>query len=112
MVWVEECAKMVGIHDEIVAMPMGYQTLVGDMGSVLSGGQKQRIFIARALYRKPKILFLDEATSHLNIEKERQINEMIKSLNITRVMITHRPQTIESADWVLEISKNTINKKY
>lgn len=55
--WAEECAKMIGIHDEIMAMPMGYQTLVGDMGSALSGGQKQRIFIARALYRKLKILY-------------------------------------------------------
>lgn len=106
--WAEECAKMVGIHDEIMAMPMGYQTLVGDMGSALSGGQKQRIFIARALYRKPKILFLDEVTSHLNIEKEREINEMIKSLNITRIMIAHRPETIASADWVLRLHKGKV----
>lgn len=106
--WAEECAKMVGIHDEIMAMPMGCQTLVGDMGSALSGGQKQRIFIARALYRKPKILFLDEATSHLNIEKEREINEMIKSLNITRIMIAHRPETIASADWVLRLHKGKV----
>lgn len=73
------------------------------MGSVLSGGQKQRIFIARALYKKPKILFLDEATSHLNIEKEQEINEMIKSLNITRVMIAHRPETIASANFILQL---------
>ncbi|WFF38431.1 peptidase domain-containing ABC transporter [Moraxella nasibovis] len=103
--WAETCAKMVGIYDEIMAMPMGFQTLVGDMGSVLSGGQKQRILIARALYKKPKILFLDEATSHLNIEKEREINEMIKSLNITRVMIAHRPETIASADRVICLNK-------
>ena len=96
---------MVGIHEEIMAMPMNYQTLVGDMGSVLSGGQKQRIFIARALYKKPKILFLDEATSHLNVEKEREINEMIKSLNITRVMIAHRPETIASANRVICLNK-------
>lgn len=101
--WVEQCAIMAGIHDEIMAMPMGYQTLVGDMGNVLSGGQKQRIFIARALYRRPKILFLDEATSHLDVKKEYQINEMIKSLGITRVMIAHRPETIKSADWVLNL---------
>ncbi|MEG9017713.1 peptidase domain-containing ABC transporter, partial [Acinetobacter baumannii] len=82
--WVEQCAKMASVHDEIMAMPMGYQTLVGDMGNILSGGQKQRILLARALYRKPKILFLDEATSHLDIIKEKEINDMIKSLNITR----------------------------
>ncbi|WP_432481152.1 peptidase domain-containing ABC transporter [Moraxella sp. ZY200743] len=99
--WVEKCAIMAGIHDEIMSMPMGYQTLVGDMGNILSGGQKQRIFIARALYRRPKILFLDEATSHLDVKKEHQINKMIKSLGITRVMIAHRPETIKSADWVL-----------
>lgn len=101
--WVEQCAIMAGIHDEIMSMPMGYQTLVGDMGNILSGGQKQRIFIARALYRRPKILFLDEATSHLDVKKEYQINEMIKSLGITRVMIAHRPETIKSADWVLNL---------
>lgn len=106
--WVTQCAKMAGIHDEIVAMPMGYQTLVGDMGSVLSGGQKQRILIARALYRKPKILFLDEATSHLDVKKEAQINQVIKSLNITRVMIAHRPETIASADRVISLSNQLI----
>lgn len=101
--WAEECAIMAGIHDEIMAMPMGYQTLVGDMGNVLSGGQKQRILIARALYQKPKILFLDEATSHLDINKEYQINEMIKSLGITRVMIAHRSETIASADRIIQL---------
>lgn len=101
--WAQQCAIMAQIHDEIIAMPMGYQTLVGDMGNVLSGGQKQRLLIARALYQKPKILFLDEATSHLDIEKERQINEVIKSLGITRVMIAHRPETIASADRVIKL---------
>ncbi|EOX9154553.1 peptidase domain-containing ABC transporter, partial [Acinetobacter baumannii] len=72
--WVERCAEMAGIHNEIIKMPMGYWSLVGDMGSSLSGGQKQRILIARALYQKPKILFMDEATSHLDIRKEKEIN--------------------------------------
>lgn len=106
--WVEECAKMASIHNEIIAMPMGYQTLVGDMGNILSGGQKQRILLARALYRKPKILFLDEATSQLDIIKEKEINEMIKSLNITRIIIAHRPETISSVDRIIVIDNGRI----
>lgn len=106
--WIEECAKMASIHDEIMAMPMGYQTLVGDMGNILSGGQKQRVLLARALYRKPKILFLDEATSHLDIIKEKEINDMIKSLNITRIIIAHRPETIASVDRIISLHNGRI----
>lgn len=106
--WAEQCAKMASVHDEIMAMPMGYQTLVGDMGNILSGGQKQRILLARALYRKPKILFLDEATSHLDIIKEKEINNMIKSLNITRIIIAHRPETISSVDRIIALNNGQI----
>ncbi|MEL4599056.1 peptidase domain-containing ABC transporter, partial [Acinetobacter baumannii] len=106
--WVEKCAKMASVHDEIMAMPMGYQTLVGDMGNILSGGQKQRILLARAMYRKPKILFLDEATSHLDIVKEKEINDMIKSLNITRIIIAHRPETISSVDRILTLNQGRV----
>lgn len=106
--WVEQFAKMASVHDEIMAMPMGYQTLVGDMGNILSGGQKQRILLARALYRKPKILFLDEATSHLDIIKEKEINDMIKSLNITRIIIAHRLETISSVDRIIALNNGQI----
>jgi len=64
------CAQTAGLHEEILAMPMGYNSLIGDMGSSLSGGQKQRLLLARALYKDPKILFLDEGTAHLDVEKE------------------------------------------
>ncbi|MFO1388085.1 peptidase domain-containing ABC transporter [Cellvibrio sp.] len=86
------------VHDEILNFTMDYETLVGDMGSSLSGGQKQRIVLARALYREPRILFLDEATSHLDIANESLVNQHIKDLAITKVLIAHRPETIKSAD--------------
>lgn len=99
--WIEQCARMAAIDAEINAMPMGYNTLVGDMGTVLSGGQRQRILLARALYKRPRILFLDEATSNLDVHKESEVNAAVKSLNITRVIIAHRPETIASADRVI-----------
>src|SRR3546814_4034862 len=86
-------------------MPMGYHGLIGDMGSSLSGGQKQRVILARALYRKPKLLFLDEATSHLDVMKERLVNEAVRGLRLTKVIVAHRPETIASADRVLEIGR-------
>lgn len=102
--WIEECARMAAIAPDIAAMPMGYNTLVGDMGTVLSGGQRQRILLARALYKRPKILFLDEATSHLDVAREHQVNAAVMSLNITRVIVAHRPETIASADRVIVLS--------
>ena len=85
-------------------MPMKYETLIGDLGSTLSGGQKQRVLIARALYKNPKILFLDEATSHLDIETEIKINDVLKSLDITQVIIAHREESIKMADRIIQIS--------
>ncbi|MBR8126357.1 peptidase domain-containing ABC transporter [Burkholderia multivorans] len=100
---IEEVARLAQIHEDIVAMPMGYQSLVGDMGSSLSGGQCQRVLLARAFYRKPAILMLDEATSHLDVERERMINDAVRAMNVTRIIIAHRPETIRSADRVIEL---------
>ena len=97
-------AKFASIHADILNLPMGYQTLVGDMGTSLSGGQKQRIMLARALYKEPEILFLDEATSSLDVANESIINENIKRMMITRIIVAHRPETIRSAGRVIDIS--------
>jgi ATP-binding cassette, subfamily B, bacterial CvaB/MchF/RaxB len=96
-------AKMAGLHDDIMAMPMAYESLVGDMGSALSGGQKQRVVLARALFRRPKVLLLDEATSHLDAANESAINRSVRHLDMTRVIIAHRQETIASADRVYEL---------
>ena len=102
---IQQCAAVAAIHDEIAAMPMAYQTLVGDMGNQFSGGQIQRLLLARALYQQPRILFLDEATSHLDTQNETRIVEQISQLSMTRIIIAHRPETIRQADRVLRIDK-------
>jgi ATP-binding cassette subfamily B protein RaxB len=101
--WLMRCAQMASIHDEIMAMPMAYNTLIGDMGNSLSGGQRQRILLARALYRRPTILFLDEGTAHLDVDTERRIAETLRQLDVTRISVAHRPETIKSADRVIMI---------
>jgi ATP-binding cassette, subfamily B, bacterial CvaB/MchF/RaxB len=106
--WVESCAAMAAIHDDILAMPMSYQTLVGDMGSTLSGGQKQRVLLARALYRRPRVLILDEATSHLDTLCEAKVNQAIANFKLTRIVIAHRQQTLQSVDRVLELADGKI----
>ncbi|HDS1631988.1 MULTISPECIES: peptidase domain-containing ABC transporter [Stenotrophomonas] len=103
-----EAARLAAVHDDIAAMPMGYNSLIADMGTSLSGGQKQRVILARALYRKPQLLFLDEATSHLDVERERLVNDAVRQLDLTRVIIAHRPETIASADRVLVMHAGAI----
>ena len=97
------CAQLAGIHQDVAAMPMGYNALIGDMGSSLSGGQRQRILLARALYRRPKILFMDEATSNLDVQLEHHVNAAVRQLNMTRIIIAHRPETIASADRIVQL---------
>jgi ATP-binding cassette subfamily B protein RaxB len=102
---VEECARLASLHEEIMAMPMNYGTLIGDMGSALSGGQQQRLLLARALYQQPSILILDEATSHLDVATEQRIAAMLAELHMTRVFAAHRPDTVAIADRVISLSK-------
>lgn len=105
-----QAAALAAIHEDILAMPMGYETPVGDMGSALSGGQTQRVQLARALYRQPRILFVDEGTSNLDVETERTVNEAIDQLGITRIIVAHRPETIRFADRILEVSGGKVRE--
>jgi ATP-binding cassette subfamily B protein RaxB len=100
---IESCARMAQLHEDVLRMPMGYQTLVGDLGSGLSGGQKQRLLLARALYKQPRLLALDEATSHLDIGNERAVTAAIGHLQLTRLVIAHRPETIAGAQRVVQV---------
>ncbi|WP_229415839.1 peptidase domain-containing ABC transporter [Pseudoduganella armeniaca] len=106
--WIRTCAANAAIADDIDSMPMRYETLIGDMGNSLSGGQRQRILLARALYKRPRLLFLDEATSQLDVGKERQVNHYIHALRLTRVIAAHRPETIRSVDRVIEIAHGQV----
>lgn len=98
------CAKLAHIHEDIIKMPMGYNCLIGDMGTSLSGGQRQRIQIARALYPNPRILFLDEASSNLDMETEALVVSKLRNMPITKLIIAHRRETIALADRVIDLS--------
>ena len=104
----EACARLAQIHDDIVRMPMGYQTLVGDLGTGLSGGQKQRLLLARALYKQPRVLALDEATSHLDVGNERAVTHALAQLQLTRFVIAHRPETISGAQRVVLVKDGKV----
>jgi ATP-binding cassette subfamily B protein RaxB len=100
---VMEVAQRANIAQDIEAMPMRYYSLLAEAATDISGGQRQRLFIARALYHEPKILFLDEATSHLDSHSEQLVNRAITAMEITRVLIAHRETTIATADRVLAL---------
>ena len=102
---VYRAAMAAQIHDMIVKLPMNYQAVVGDMGSVLSGGQKQRVLLARALYQDPAVLFLDEGTANLDVETESAIVGVIRDLPITRIIVAHRPAFLDASDRVIRVTR-------
>ena len=107
----EACAALARIHEDILRMPMGYQTLVGDLGSGLSGGQRQRLLLARALYKAPRVLLLDEATSHLDLRNEHAVGETLAQLALTRLVIAHRPDTVALAERVIHLQGGTLHER-
>lgn len=107
---VAAAAKASAIHDDILRMPMKYETPVGDMGSTLSGGQKQRILLARAIYRNPRLLIVDEGTSHLDSRHERAVNQALSNLGITRIVVAHRRETIRAAARVYELENGRLRE--
>jgi len=109
---IQACARLAAVDEDVEKMPMAYQTLIGDMGTVLSGGQKQRVLIARALYHEPSLLLLDEATSHLDVERERRVTAAIGDKTMTRIIVAHRPETFRTADRIVSLDNGKIVKDY
>ncbi len=101
---IEQAATFAGLHDDIRRMPMGYLSLVGDLGLTFSSGQKQHLLIARALYRKPDVLLFDEGSAHLDPVSEDQLAGLLANIPCTRIVIAHRPSWVRRADRVLELS--------
>lgn len=105
---IEQCARLAAIDRDIEAMPMAYNTLVGYLGGVLSGGQQQRVLLARALYKRPRLLILDEATSHLDLAREAQVTRQLRALGMTRIVVAHRPETLAAVDRTFELANGRL----
>ena len=108
MAKIVEAARLAAIHDEIAAMPMGYETRIAEGGSGLSGGQRQRLSLARALSHQPAILLLDEATSHLDVVTENIVEQNLAQLDCTRIVIAHRLSTVHNADHIFVLEGGTV----
>lgn len=105
---VRNVAKMAKIFDEIMTMPMQFNSIIGDMTSSLSGGQKQRLLLARALYREPKVLILDEGTANLDVAVEEELAELIMELDMTKIVIAHRPALIRRATAIYHVENKEV----
>ncbi|RXD97959.1 ABC transporter ATP-binding protein, partial [Xanthomonas perforans] len=105
---VERCARIAGVHQEVEQMPLGYASLLSEAGTGLSGGQRQRVLLARALYRSPRILVLDEATSHLDVMNEQRVNRAIQAMQVTRIIVAHRCETVAMAARVITLEQGRV----
>lgn len=105
---VRDCCEIACVHEDIIKMPMQYQTQLGSGRVSISGGQRQRIMIARALYRRPKVLVLDESTSHLDIQTEARLLTNLRALGLTIILVAHRLETINFADRILYLKDGVL----
>lgn len=108
---IRAAARTAQINDEIEAMPLGYLSRIGDMGSALSGGQRQRLLLARALHRNPHVLILDEGTANLDDDNEAKIVAALSGLAVTRIVVAHRPALLEAADEVYDLAEGRLHLK-
>jgi ABC-type bacteriocin/lantibiotic exporter with double-glycine peptidase domain len=105
---VAHAARMAAIHDDVMQMPMGYETFLGEGGGGLSGGQRQRVALARALLPRPSLLLLDEASSHLDATTEAVVHRNLAVLECTRIIIAHRLSTVRDADRIVVLDQGRI----